>query len=608
MAGGVAVGVAGSVAGGVAGSVAGGVQIWSIAYGLGVGSGLSVMGGMYLPVSYDDVAARVAFGVAYGVAGCLASCVPIWRPENWLIGVSLNSISIQNYSFLLPRVTPIPLPLLKTRLKLWLRKDWQLGLENIDQLLKYSLQFIPVVSAINEVLAEIPSEQIIYRISQLAENPYDWMLVAFASGFLDTRLDTPSRTIAAGFWYLHTKEPKEATVAFKKVRSFLYGEEMFLLAYTLTQFQKATFPDTIAKIRIPNFPPEPHLRPITWKAIKDLHRVVEDTQLIVKATSKSERAFALTRAIGQLIEILDNANILPKAEKDLIVDIAQSWKKPLGYIAQDVGNISITKPVKNPYVIGDPVEGDLFVGREDIMRQLKEQWVMSSQPQSVMLYGHRRMGKTSILRNIAKSSGADAQVIYVDLQSLVAISRGMGEVFLAISDEISDSISLPPQDPEELVRLPQRTFKLYLKQAIKKLDNKRLIIALDEFGTIENLINGQQLPPNFMAVLRSFVQMSPKIAFAFAGLHTVQEMIEDYFKPFFASVIPIRVSFLNKATTHQLLANQNPDFLLEYEPEAMDRIYDLTFGQAYLVQLLGFLLVRRYNKQVFEEGKPKKRI
>jgi hypothetical protein len=489
-----------------------------------------------------------------------------------------------------------------------LRKDWQLGLENIDQLLKYSLQFIPVVSAINEVLAEIPSEQIIYRISQLAENPYDWMLVAFASGFLDTRLDTPSRTIAAGFWYLHTKEPKEATVAFKKVRSFLYGEEMFLLAYTLTQFQKATFPDTIAKIRIPNFPPEPHLRPITWKAIKDLHRVVEDTQLIVKATSKSERAFALTRAIGQLIEILDNANRLPQAEKDLIVDIAQSWKKALGYIAQDVGNISITKPVKNPYVIGDPVEGDLFVGREDIMRQLKEQWVMSSQPQSVMLYGHRRMGKTSILRNIAKSSGADAQIIYVDLQSLEAISLGMGEVFLAISDAISESISLPPPDTKEFLRLPERTFKLYLKQVIKQLDNKSLIIAMDEFETLENLINAEQLPGNFMAVLGGFVQMSPKIAFAFAWLQTLEEKTQDDFKQFLESLTPIRVSFLNRATTHQLLANPDPDFLLDYESEAMDRIYDLTFGQAYLVQLLGFLLVRRYNKQVFEEGKPKKRI
>ncbi len=578
---------------------------FGVVFGMVFGMGFGVVFGMGFGVGFGVV----VFGVAFGVA--------ILHPENWLIGVLLNSISIHNPSFLLPRITPIPLLLLTTRLKFWLRKDWQLGLENIDQLLRYSLQFIPVVNAINEVLAEISPELMIYRISELAENPYDWKLVKYASAslleelggsFESTRLDTPSRAIAAGFWHLHEKKPKKATAAFEKVRSLLYGEEMFLLAQTVTQFLTAKSPHAIAEVEIPNFPPEPYLRSTTWQALKGLCRVVEDTQLILKATSKSARAFALARAIGQLKEILDNADTLPQAEKDLILDIAQTWQEALESIASNVGNTSITKPVENPYVIGDPVEGDLFVGREDIMRELEELWITNSHKQSVVLFGHRRMGKTSILRNVAKSSGADTQVVYVNLQPLGAISEGMGEVFLAISDEISDAINLSPPDTDELLKLPQRTFKLYLQQAIQKLDNKRLIIALDEFETIEDLINAQQLPPNFMAVLRGFVQMSPKIAFAFAGLHTLEEMTEDYFQPFFASVIPIRVGFLNRATTRQLLANPNPDFLLTYEAEAMDRIYDLTSGQPYLVQLLGFLLVRRYNEQTFEEGKPRERI
>ena len=577
--------------------------VWGVAWGVVVGVVVGMAGG-------------VAGGVAVGMAGSMAGGVAILHPENWLIGVPLNLISIQS-NFLLPRITPIPLPLLTTRLKFWLRKDWQLGLENIDQLLRYSLQFIPVVNAINQVLAEIPPEYIIYQISQLAENPYDWKLVKFASASLakefavlsaPTRLDTPSRSIVAGFCHLHEKEPEEATAAFEKVRSLDYGEEMFLLAQALTQFRAAEYPIMIAEIQIPNFPPKPHLRPTTWEILKGLCRVVENTQLVVKATSRAARVFALVTAIGQLTEILDNADRLPQAEQDLIVDIAQNWKKALDSIAKKTGDTSITKPIENPYVIGDPVEGDLFVGREDTMRKLEELWVRNSHKQSVVLYGHRRMGKTSILRNVAKSSGANVQVVYVNLQGLGGISEGMGEVFLAISDEISDAINLPPPDIDKLLRLPQRTFKLYLKQAIQKLENKGLIIALDEFEEIENLIKAQQLPPNFMKVLRGFVQMSPKIAFAFAGLHTLEEMTEDYFQPFFASVIPIRVGFLNRATTRQLLANPNPDFLLTYEPEAMDRIYDLTFGQPYLVQLLGFLLVRRYNDQMFEQGKPRESV
>ena len=81
-------------------------------------------------------------------------------------------------------------------------------------------------------------------------------------------------------------------------------------------------------------------------------------------------------------------------------------------------------------------------------------------------------------------------------------------------------------------------------------------------------------------------------------------MTADYFQPFFASVIPIHVGFQKRAATRQILANPgNEDFLLDYIPEALDEIYALTHGQPYLVQLLGFQLVRRYNDFVFEQGR-----
>ncbi|MDJ0703128.1 MAG: hypothetical protein QNJ46_07610 [Leptolyngbyaceae cyanobacterium MO_188.B28] len=96
-----------------------------------------------------------------------------------------------------------------------------------------------------------------------------------------------------------------------------------------------------------------------------------------------------------------------------------------------------------------------------------------------------------------------------------------------------------------------------------------------------------------------------KVAFAFAGLHTLDEIAEDYFHPFFASIIPIRVGFLSAGAVRQLLANPNEDFPLDYHPDAYDQIQSLTSGQPYLVQLIGFQLVRRYNTQVFEQGRPR---
>lgn len=262
-----------------------------------------------------------------------------------------------------------------------------------------------------------------------------------------------------------------------------------------------------------------------------------------------------------------------------------------------------SQAVTNPYIIGNPVEGNLFVGREDILRQLEELWVRSQQLQSVVFYGHRRMGKTSILRNVANYAGAQVRVIYANLQRLGDISQGVGEVLIAISDEIATALQLPPPEDKAMLELPYRTFERYLKKVVAEIDRQGVIIALDEFEVIEELIEAGKIPSGFMGYLRGLVQMSSKIAFAFAGLHTLEEMTADYFQPFFASVIPIRVGFLTAGSTGQLLANPGEDFPLEYHRSALDQIYGLTAGQPYLVQLIGFQLVRRYNDQVFELGR-----
>ncbi|NMF63500.1 AAA family ATPase [Brasilonema octagenarum] len=602
---------------------------YSVALGVAYSVALGVAGGVALGVAFG-VALGVAFGVAFGVA--------ILRPENWLFGLPLVLRS-PHRQWQIPHVTPLPLYSLSSRLKNWLCQDWETGLHNANQLLAYTLQFIPVIQAVNLVLAETPPEQVVFRVVQLAEDPFDWQLVRFTSAslnetlkstfvkdffsfplffflprrwqeqlqalfFTDTRLDTPARATAAGFWYLHEKEPVKAVAAFAQVRSLPYGEEMFTLAQTLAAFNKANKPNTIATVKIPPFPQEPLLRPITWQTLTSLRSVVENAKIIQRSQSAYQRSLALNRALGELTEILNNADTLPQAERWLIIDIAQTWRYALEGIAKEVGEISITKPVSNPYIIGDPVVGDRFVGREDVIRQLQELWMRSSQLQSVVIYGHRRMGKTSILRNVASFVKAGVQVAYVNLLEVADAPQGVVEVLMAISDAISEVMQIPPPSNEDLLSLPQPTFRRYLTQVEAELGTQGLIIALDEFEKIEELMSAGKIPLDFMGYLRGLTQKSSKIAFVLAGLHTLEEMTADYFQPFYASVMTIKVGFMEAGATHQILANPSiEDFPLDYTPEALDKIYSLTHGQPYLVQLVAFQLVRRYNDEVFNTGR-----
>jgi hypothetical protein len=541
--------------------------------------------------------------VVWGLMFLGVLSVPIFRPDNWLLCLPLILQLPRHRNWNIPHLTPLPIPFLSSQLKNWLRQDWESGLHNANQVLAYTFQSFPVIQAVNQVLEETPTERIISYVSQLTKAPSDWSLVRFVAK--EARLDTPARITAAGFCFLHQKQPKAAMNFFALVRSLPYGKEMFTLAQTLAAFQKAQKPASIAAIQVPPFPQEPFLRPDTWKILANLRRVVEDVQFVNRGVSRSARSLALNRTLGELTKILNQADTLPQAEQGLIIDIAQTWKESLLQIAGEVGEISITKPVVNPYVVGDPVQGHLFVGREDIIRQLEELWVMSNQLQSVVLYGHRRMGKTSILLNAANCLGSQIQLAYVNLLRLGDSPQGVGEVLMAICDEISRTVKLSSPADADLLNLPYRTFERYLKQVEANLDGG-LIIALDEFEKIEDLIEAGKIPIDFMGFLRGLVQMSSKIAFAFAGLHTLEEMTADYFQPFFASVIPIHVGFQQRAATRQILANPgNEDFPLDYIPEALDEIYALTHGQPYLVQLVGFQLVRRYNDFVFEQGRPR---
>jgi hypothetical protein len=267
----------------------------------------------------------------------------------------------------------------------------------------------------------------------------------------------------------------------------------------------------------------------------------------------------------------------------------------------------IDRPIANPYTIGDPVIGERFIGREDILHQLEELWFINTRPQSVIIYGSRRMGKTSILRNATTKVNSEVSVAYINLLSLSSAPNGITDIFMAICDALEEVTEIPVPSDNDLLQFPENTFRRYLEQITKTFTGKGLIIALDEFEKIEELIDTGKLSKDFLGFLRGMVQMSSKLAFAFAGLHTLQEMNADYFQPFYASFIPIRVTFLSREATHQVLTNPDPEFLLEYEPAALNHIYDLTNGQPYLTQLIGFQLVRMFNDYVFEQGKPRDR-
>ena len=479
-----AVGVAFGVAFGVALDVAGGMAR-SIAFGVAFGVAFSVAVGMA-----EGMAVGVAFGIAgaLGVAFGVAFGVAVLRPEDWVLGL---------LSLRLGRVTPLPLPGLHRRLRAWLTADWEVGLHNADQLLRYSLQFIPVVNAVNDALTALPPERLLPALSRLAAEPYDWNLVHYASASLTNglkryavasiffipkkwrrrwqqrysitpRLDTPARAAAGGFWYLHEKQPAQAAEAFAVVSNLPHGEGLYRLAFALAQTQQAADVDALAalgenteflRLSAPPREEKDLLHPQTWEALAHLRRASQEALAVQRSVSRAMRSQSLNRALGELVAIHEMKDKIPLAEQDLVAEIAAAWEKALLAVAGEVGQAAVMKPVRNPYIVGDPVIGSHFVGREDLMRRLEELWRGASALPSVALYGHRRMGKTSILRNLNAHLGAGIHLAYVNLLLLGEAPNGASDLLLAIADAVQapckkTATPRPPRTPPRLKPIP----------------------------------------------------------------------------------------------------------------------------------------------------------
>ncbi|WP_162615684.1 ATP-binding protein [Pseudanabaena sp. ABRG5-3] len=398
---------------------------------------------------------------------------------------------------------------------------------------------------------------------------------------------------------------------FDGLRHIKHGEEMYQLAHTISKFIQARSVLSLLDIDPPIIPEGNVLRSDAWFVVKEIFSTVEELRIVIHSTSRSARSFALNRSLGHIIESIKKLKSFSKShvrfETPIILNVVEIIQEYLFSVSGLIGQIEIKEPIINPYIIGDPVLGNRFIGREDILRQLEELWFINTSPQSVILYGHRRMGKTSILRNATTKVNTEVRVAYVNLLSVSSASNGITDILMAICDALEEITEIPVPSNNDLFQFPETTFRRYLEQITKTFTGKGLIIALDEFEKIEELIDAGKLSKGFLGFLRGMVHMSSKIAFAFAGLHKLQEMNADYFQPFYASFIPISVAFLTRDATHQVLANPDPEFLLEYEPATLDHIYDLTNGQPYLTQLIGFQLVRMFNDYVFEQGKPRDR-
>ncbi|MCY3992052.1 MAG: ATP-binding protein [Caldilineaceae bacterium] len=140
--------------------------------------------------------------------------------------------------------------------------------------------------------------------------------------------------------------------------------------------------------------------------------------------------------------------------------------------------------MRNPYTVGRWLRGADHYGREQLL-----EYLVSAEDPAIWVVGTRRMGKTSLLRQLewllTTQENADFVPLFWDLQGSETKDDFDYELFLAVEDEMArfealgvDVSALYNRDAIQILRTLQRALKARDKQLLLLIDEAEAWISL----------------------------------------------------------------------------------------------------------------------------------
>ncbi len=237
----------------------------------------------------------------------------------------------------------------------------------------------------------------------------------------------------------------------------------------------------------------------------------------------------------------------------------------------------------NPYVAGNPVGGEeAFVGRADVLAETLRMLRQLS-ASALVLYGQRRIGKTSVLLELAARlpEAGPYLPVYFDLQDKAALP--LSQVLGQLADEVRDRLP-GPDDGGALA--PDEFRDRFLAATLERLDaGSSLVFLFDEFDVLDNPSDstaGAELFP----FLRDLISFQPeRLRFVFViGRRT--EDLSNLTLSLFKSMRTVHISLLAQDDVYELVRLAERNGTLRWSREAISYVYTLAGGHPYLTQQL----------------------
>jgi hypothetical protein len=334
----------------------------------------------------------------------------------------------------------------------------------------------------------------------------------------------------------------------------------------------------------------------------ELLDVSKGVRAAMQATSPYRQSQELARQIS-LLEGIQNRLAAAGHMSDATTfgGVAKRWLGLLQALRQSLeARAKATEEIPQVYLPASALEpdlaGGLFRGREDIFRQI-EDVVLAKQPQTLLLYGGRRAGKTSTLNYLPRRITPDVVPLKVDLQGVVTAQTLAGlAVQLAThaaraGQQLGVMLNMP--NPADFQTDPFPALERWMDSVERTVGQKRILLCLDEYERLGEFVEAfnNRAPLNF---LRYVIQNRRRWIILLSGSHLLDEL-PGYWSDYLINTRPIRVSYLEREAARSLIVSPVDGFPDIYTPETVDAILEMTRCQPYLVQLACYEIVERLN-------------
>lgn len=341
----------------------------------------------------------------------------------------------------------------------------------------------------------------------------------------------------------------------------------------------------------------------------------------IEAALNQTSAYHQRLALSSIEERLDNLHreltVSTTSPAPRFYPVVTHWQQLVGnYRHQLVETATHPQEIDNPYIVGVPLteQQEIFVGRTDIVARIEQLLVDQRRP-PLLLYGQRRMGKTSLLRNLGRLLPRTVVPLFVDGQR-IALASDYADLLYNLAREMSRSaeqqrnLILPPLDYPTLTAKPFTSFDEWLddvEQCLESQAYQTVLLTLDEFEMLDAaLAKGRFDETDLLSTLRHMVQHRPRFKVMLAGSHSLEEF--QRWAGYLINVQVIKIGYLAEEEACQLIQEPIKNFGLAYEPEASRRVLELTRGHPALVQLLCYELINLKNEQLPRQTNEEKTI